>query len=260
MPQILPKLLETLHYIYDPSWSPQNFVNILEIPSEMIQKLTINHHILEIKNYNAETQPITGTNIPENTNIYLEVSRIESMEALIHPQQSDTRMNETTETDINSTLLDDGTLFSSHTVNTLIDLESNDHNNNSNNNNNNVTTNTTNSTHIYQSHQHRQSVNSTELTQNSDPINTTPATLPNVNTPLSRLHRQNSVHFNTEPIILKNSTLPKQVTNQNIQITPQQLVNIDRQLNSKKVTTIFKCTNSLLFTSSVYTNAITCDS
>ena len=86
-------------------------------------------------------------------------------------------MKETTETDFNSTLLDDGTLFSSHTVNTLIDLGENDQNNNQNNNNNNnnhnSTTNTTDNTHIYQNHQHRQSVNSTELTQNSDPLNTT---------------------------------------------------------------------------------------
>ena len=33
-----------------------------------------------------------------------------------------------------------------------------------------------------------------------------------------------------EPIILKNSTQPTPTTNQNIQITPQQLVNIIRQL------------------------------
>ena len=46
-------------------------------------------------------------------------------------------------------------------------------------------------------------------------------------------NRQNSVHFNTEPIILNNSTQPTQGTNQNIQITPQQLVNIVRQLNSQ---------------------------
>ena len=52
-------------------------------------------------------------------------------------------------------------------------------------------------------------------------------------TPLPRLHRQNSVRFNTEPIILKNSTQPTQGTNQNIQITPQQLVNIVRKINSQ---------------------------
>ena len=64
-----------------------------------------------------------------------------------------------------------------HTVNTLIDLGDNDqnnnHNNNIKNNNHNSTTNITDNTHIYQNHQHRQPVNSTELTQNLDPLNTT---------------------------------------------------------------------------------------
>ena len=84
------------------------------------------------------------------------------MGTIIHSQQLESRINETTETDFISTLLD-GTLFSSHTVSTLVDLEDNDQNNNQNNS----TTNTTANTHIYQNHQHRQPVNSTELTQNS---------------------------------------------------------------------------------------------
>ena len=160
------------------------------------------------------------------------------MVTLIHPQQSDTRMNETTETGFNSTLLDNGTLFSSHTVNTLNDLEDNDQNNNhknnnSNNNINNATTNTTDHTQINQNRQHRQPVNSSELTQNPDTLTTTILILPNKNTPLPHLHRQNSVHVNTEPIILNNSTEPTHGTNQNFQITPQQLVNIVRQLNSQ---------------------------
>ena len=96
---------------------PQIFVNILEIPSETIQNLSINHYKIEIRNYNVETQPFTCTNIPENTNTSLEVSPIENMDTKFHSQQSENRMNETTETDFNSTLLDDGTLFSSHTVN-----------------------------------------------------------------------------------------------------------------------------------------------
>ena len=91
----------------------------------------MNHQNIEIKNYNAETQPFTCTNIIENTNNSLEVSPIEKMETIIHSQQSESRINETTETDFNSTLLYDGTLFSSHTVNILIDLEDNDQNNNS---------------------------------------------------------------------------------------------------------------------------------
>ena len=198
----------------------------MKTPSELIQKLSINHQNFEIKNYNAETQPFTCTNIIENENNSLEVSPIEKMETIIQSQQSESRINETTETDLNSTLLDDGTLCSSHTVNTLIDLEDNDQNNN-------TTTNTTENTNIYQSHQHRQPVNSTELTKNSNPLNTTILPLPNVNTPLPRLHRQNSVHFNIQPIILNNSTQPTQGANQNIQITPQQLVNIVRQISSQ---------------------------
>ena len=63
-------------------------------------------------------------------------------------------------------------------------------------NNNTTTTNeTTNNTNIYQNHQHRQPVNSTELTQNSDSLNTTLSTLQNVNKPLPCLQRQNSAHF-----------------------------------------------------------------
>ena len=232
-PQLINKLPETLKYIYDPDWFPQHFINIPEIPSETIQKLSINHQSIEIKNYNAETQPFICTNIPENTNTSLEASPTENIDTLIYPQHSETRMNETVETHFNSILLDDGTLFSSHTVNTLIDLDDNDQNNNQNNknhaNNNSTIDNTTN----YQNNQHRQPVNSTELTQNSDTLNTTIPILPNINTSLPRLHRQNSVHFNTEPIIFNNSTQPTQGTNQNIQITPQELVYIVRQINSQ---------------------------
>ena len=152
-PQILPRLPERLHYIYDLHWMPQNFISNPEIPSEIIQKLALNHHNIEIKNYNSETQAFTCTNIPENTNTSLEVSPIENMETIILSQQTDTRLNKTTETDFNSTLLDDRTIFSSHKVNTLIDLGNNDQINNENDNFNN-TTNTTDNTHIYQNQQH----------------------------------------------------------------------------------------------------------
>ena len=92
------------------------------------------------------------------------------MDTIIHSQQTDTRINKTTETDFHSTLLDDGTLFPYHTANTLIGLEANDQNKNYNNNNN-VTNYTTNNTHFYQNTQNRQPLNSTELTQNSEPLN-----------------------------------------------------------------------------------------
>ena len=88
------------------------------------------------------------TNIPKNTNTSLEASPIQNMDTIIHSQQTDIRLNETRETDFNSTLLDDGILFSSHTVHKLIDLECKDQRNNQNNNNK------TNNTHIYQNHQH----------------------------------------------------------------------------------------------------------
>ena len=104
-------------------------MNIPEIPSETIQKLSLNRKNIEITNYNAETRPFTCTNIPENTNASLEASPIENINIIVHNQQPDNRMNETTETDFNSTLLDDGTVFSSHAVNTIIDLEENNKNN-----------------------------------------------------------------------------------------------------------------------------------
>ena len=155
------------------------------------------------------------------------------MDTIIHSQPTDTCINETAELYFNSTLLDDGTLFSSHTVNTLIDLDNYGQNKNHSNNNNNVTNDTTNKTNIYQNHQHSTPANATELTQNSDLINTTLPTLPNINTPLTRLQRQNLVHSNFEPIILNNLTQRVPTTNQNIQITPQQLVSLVRQLNSQ---------------------------
>ena len=71
------------------------------------------------------------------------------------------------------------------------------------------------------------------MTKNSNPLVTTIPILPIVNNTLPRLHRQNSVHFNIESIILNNSNQPTQGTNQNIQITPQQLVKIVRQINSQ---------------------------
>ena len=47
------------------------------------------------------------------------------MDTIVHSEPTDTFNNETTETDFNSTLLDSATLFYTHTVNTLNDLEEN---------------------------------------------------------------------------------------------------------------------------------------
>ena len=77
------------------------------------------------------------------------------MDTIMPSQQTDTCIKEFTETDFNSTLLEDGTLFLPHTVNTFIDFEGNDQSNEQQKNNNNVTSDTTNNTHIYQNHQNR---------------------------------------------------------------------------------------------------------
>ena len=140
------------------------------------------------------------------------------MDIIIHSQPTDTCINETAETEFNSILLYDGTLFSSYTVNTLFDLDDNGQKNKQTKDNNNVANDITNNTNIYQNHQHRQPVNSTELTQNSDSLSTTLPTLPNINSPLPRLQKQNFVHFNTEPIILNNSTQAPPTNNQNNQV------------------------------------------
>ena len=50
------QLPRTLQYIYDSNWFPENFLTITEVPSEIIQKLKINHKKNEIKNHNAENQ------------------------------------------------------------------------------------------------------------------------------------------------------------------------------------------------------------
>ena len=230
-PQLMQQLSETLHYIYNPNWFPQNFIAITQVPSETIQKLSINHNNIELINYNAENQPLKCTDITENVNMSHEASPIEILDTIVHSQPTDTYINETAETDFNSTLLDDGTLFSSKTVNTLIDIEEHGHNI-TRNNNTTFDNETTNNKNVYQNQQNRQTVNSTELRQNSDPLNTIRSTLPNVYTPLPRLLRQNSVHFNTEPVILNISQQPTLANNQNLHITQQQLVNLVRQPNS----------------------------
>ena len=56
--QLISKLPETQHYISDSNWFPQNFVNIAELILEIIQKLTIKHNNIEIKNYNEENQTL----------------------------------------------------------------------------------------------------------------------------------------------------------------------------------------------------------
>ena len=92
------------------------------------------------------------------------------MDTMTQLKPMNSNLNETTESNFNSTLFDDGTLFSSHTVNniSLIDLENNNNNdkNNDNTNNHEVINPTVNNKNIYENHRSRQPANSTELTQN----------------------------------------------------------------------------------------------
>ena len=71
------------------------FVNITELPSEIIQKVSINYNNIEIEKYKAENEPFTLTNLPENTNTSLEASPIENMDTIIHSQPTDTCINKT---------------------------------------------------------------------------------------------------------------------------------------------------------------------
>ena len=132
----------------------------------------------------------------------------------------DSILNKTSETDFNSTLLDDGTLFPSHTI-SLNDLQNNNNKNKINEGINDIN----NNTKVSENHRNRRSVNSTKLTQNLDPLkhNYSANTLCKyISNPLIS---QNSVPFNTEPVILYTSTQPASTNNQITRLTPQQLLN-----------------------------------
>ena len=71
-----------------------------------------------MRNDNAGNQPFTFTYITENTNTSLEASTIDqNIDFRVHSQPMDSKLNKTTETDFISSSLDDGTLFSTLTVN-----------------------------------------------------------------------------------------------------------------------------------------------
>ena len=72
--------------------------------------------------------------------------------------------NETKETDFNSTLLDDGTIFSSHTKNFSSPIGFQNNNNINNNNNK------------YENYRNQRPINSTEITQSPNQLNTTHTT------------------------------------------------------------------------------------
>ena len=75
------KLSEILHHIYDASWFSENFISSTEVPLESIQKLEIDHIRIEIQNHSAENQPLTFTNVPENTDTSLQASPIKNIES-----------------------------------------------------------------------------------------------------------------------------------------------------------------------------------
>ena len=132
-PQLMDKIAETLQYIYDPDMFPEKFTTSREeVPFEIIEKLIFDMNIIQFKNPDAENQPFTFTSIKENTNTSLELLPTEqNKDTIVDSQQMDSHLSETTESDFVSTLLDDRTIFSLHTVNTLllIDLEKSNKNN-----------------------------------------------------------------------------------------------------------------------------------
>ena len=80
------KLQETLQYIYDPNWIPQNLITITEQPSETIQNLSINHNNIEKKNYSAENLSFTRIQTTDNANMSIEASPIEKLDTIVHSQ------------------------------------------------------------------------------------------------------------------------------------------------------------------------------
>ena len=78
------QLPETLHCIYDPNWFPENCIFITEVPSEIIQKMKIDHENIKIINHNAKNQPSIFKNITENTNTSLEWSILQKRDSKVH--------------------------------------------------------------------------------------------------------------------------------------------------------------------------------
>ena len=64
------------------------------------------------KNHNAENQYLYS-HTSQKAHRALEASQNENMDTIVRSRPMDSNLNETTETDFHSTLLDDGTLFSS---------------------------------------------------------------------------------------------------------------------------------------------------
>ena len=92
---------------------PENFITITEVPSENIQNYTTNYVQQLFKFPNITKNPsFTFINFTDNTNTSLEASpKQQKMDTIVHSQPMECNSNETTETDFNLALQDDGTLF-----------------------------------------------------------------------------------------------------------------------------------------------------
>ena len=76
--------------------------------------MKIHHSQITLQNHNAENHPFTFKNITDdlNANTSLEESTItQNLDTIICSQPLDKNLNETTEPDFSSTLLDHGPLF-----------------------------------------------------------------------------------------------------------------------------------------------------
>ena len=81
--QLIDKLPETIHYIYESNCFAEIFITITEVPSEIKQKQQIDRNNFKNKNHNAKNQQFTFTNITKNTNTSLEASPIENMDTIV---------------------------------------------------------------------------------------------------------------------------------------------------------------------------------
>ena len=148
--------------------------------------MKIDHQNIEIKLHNVNNQPFTIASFTENTYISLAASAIDNMDTIVFVQTKDSNLNENTETDFNSALLDDEQFFHLTLPKKFSPIEFKKINNN----NKEVNIHTIDNAEIYQSHRNRQPVISSELTQNSDLFNSSLPLLSNITTPLPRLQKQ----------------------------------------------------------------------
>ena len=92
------KLPEIQHYIYDPKFFSEKFINIaIGLQSEIIQKLKIDHNNIK------ETKPpkinhLLSQTFQKKTNTSFEVHQ-QKRDTVIHSRQMNSNINEATDTD-----------------------------------------------------------------------------------------------------------------------------------------------------------------